>query len=102
MSEMYNPSQLYDITVNSPKTTGHHDNIIEAKIKTPNGIFVVTYYETKTPMGKVYGAEVYTGANYVIGSTKRSWSMNYRKLKGLPDKWKLVVQRLKEIHRKKF
>lgn len=48
------------------------------------------------------GTEIYTGSNYVVGSTKRSWSINYKSWRGLPDKWKLVAQRLKELHRKKF
>lgn len=101
MSNQYNPSQLYDIKVNSPKTTGHGDNIIEAKIKTPDGIFMITYYVMNKPYSG-WGTELYTGSNYVVGSTKRSWSRNYKSWKGLPDKWKLVAQRLKELHRKKF
>ncbi|MDP3013232.1 MAG: hypothetical protein Q8M92_03255, partial [Candidatus Subteraquimicrobiales bacterium] len=66
--------------------------------RTPDGIFLVTYHT----IDKTWGTEIYTGSNYVVGSTKRSWSRNYKQWKGLPDKWKLVAQRLKELHRKKF
>jgi len=101
MVEQYNPSQLYDIKVNSPKTSGHHDNIIEGHIKTPDGIFVATYYELRgEPSG--WGTEIYTGSNYIVGSTKKSYSRNYKSWRGLPDKWKLVAKRLKDIHRKRF
>ena len=61
---------------------------------------MVTYHRThKTG---AWGTELYTGSNYIVGSTKRSWTRQYKMWRGLPDKWKLVAQKLKEIHGKKF
>jgi hypothetical protein len=95
-AELLNPSRLYDITVHSPKQGGYSADIIEGKIKTESGIFLTTFYRE----GKSFGAEIYTGSNYIVGSKKRSWSRNYPSLSDLPYKWKLVILRLKEIHDK--
>jgi len=96
MIYQYNPSQLYDIEYRSVKEI----NIVSGNIKTPDGIFDVTFYTDDKD--KSWGTELYTGSNYVVGSTKRSWSRNYKSWRGLPDKWKLVAQRLKELHRRRF
>ncbi len=94
MINQYNPIQLYDIKYSKVQDI----RIAKGNIKTPDGIFQVTFYTDN----QSWGTELYTGANYIVGSTKRSWSRNYRSWRGLPDKWKLVAQRLKELHRKKF
>ena len=39
------------------------------------------------PHDGAYGLEIYQGSNYVVGSTARSYSRQYPKFKGLPEKY---------------
>lgn len=94
MVDQYNPSHLYDIGYRHVRDI----EMVKGHIKTPDGVFEVTFYTDYIS----WGTELYTGSNYIVGSTKRSWSRNFRSWRGLPDKWKLVAQRLKELHRKGF
>lgn len=49
----------------------------------------VTYYAYDD--GSHFGSEVYSGKNYVLGSTKPSYSRNYKSFKHLPKEWKPIV-----------
>tara|TARA_Y100000310_G_scaffold12718_1_gene13101 strand:+ start:992 stop:1297 length:306 start_codon:yes stop_codon:yes gene_type:complete len=87
--------------VNAPWTTGHRDYIIEAKISDDHQTKLITYFEMARDRGK-WGTELYSGRNYVVGSTSPSYSRMYPKWKGLPAKYLPIVKGLRIIHRRKF
>lgn len=51
-----------------------------------------------------YGAEIYSGPNYVepFDSKKRSYSRNYKKLKNVPEKYKKIIIKLQFEHQNHF
>lgn len=56
------------------------------------------YYCTVIDKGKKRsGVEVYSGENYILDSTDKSYSRSYS-MKQIPDKYKLTVKELKRIH----
>lgn len=52
------------------------------------------YYEKKT--GKT-GLEIYQGYNYVVGSNERSYSRHYPHFKGIPHKYKVIVDKMRKL-----
>jgi hypothetical protein len=94
MASEYNPVNIYDTESRQVQDI----KLVSGKIKTSDGTFLVTYYTDNVS----WGTEIYKGKNYVVGSTDKSWSRNYRRWVHLPDKWVSVASRLRSIHRKRF
>ncbi len=63
MVDQYNPSQLHDIEYSNVPYSKGKIQIAKGNIKTPDGIFLVTYYTD----GQSWGTELYTGKNYIVG-----------------------------------
>ena len=93
--------KILSTKVNAPWTTRHRDYIIEAKVLDDGVAKLITYFEMAGNRDK-WGTEVYTGRNYVVGSSAPSYSRMYPKWKGLPVKYLPVVKKLRSIHKKKF
>jgi hypothetical protein len=55
------------------------------------------YYRNKSNPDD-WGSELYVGENYVLGSTKKSYSKVYPKWKGLPKKYKKYAKPLKDAN----
>ncbi len=58
----------------------------------------VIYFTLKQKGKKTEGVEVYTGANYIVGSKDKSSSRSY-KFTEFPIKYKDTVTQLKAIHK---
>jgi hypothetical protein len=55
-----------------------------------NELIQLTYYiDDKDP--KQFGAEIYSGQNYIVGSKKASYSRNYKQLKKYPKEYYAVL-----------
>lgn len=54
----------------------------------------------KTGKG-TYGLEVYSGSNYVLGSTDRSYSRHYPGLRKVPEKYKPLVSKMYSMLKQK-
>ncbi len=83
-----------------PICGGYGDNILSAKARIDGRIKEITFYRLTNKEG--WGTEVYAGPNYIVGSTGRSYSRNYKKWKNLPDKYKNIAQQLKKLHKKTY
>jgi len=101
MAKSIDPKELYDVKINSPQQGGYAYNIIEGKVRTPDGVFMVTFYRHPTGRGD-WGTEVYTGENYIVGSKKKSWSRNFHHWASLPDKWVAIAMALERKHKEVF
>ena len=86
--------KILKISINSPSITGHRANIIQALIIDNNEQYNITYYEDMENKGM----EIYKGENYVLNSTKKSYSRNYS-CNEIPKKYKEISLKLKEIHK---
>lgn len=58
---------------------------------------LISYYEDNNH--GTFGAEVYTGRNYVVGSRERSYSRNYKSFDKLPKKFVNAVETLMSCHK---
>ena len=98
---VYPKSMIQNITYNNPEETGHLANIVVGRI-IENGVPKdITYYEDDADGGNSWGVELYQGSNY-INSGGRSYSRNFREGQGLPEKYKEIVNELKDHFRKKY
>lgn len=95
---------LFDLKFNSPAHGGYAYNILEAKVRVGNKIYMVTFYRHPNNYDD-WGSEIYSGKNYIVGSTDNSYSRIYQQWKGLPEKWRWITSQLNKIHnsrRKQF
>jgi hypothetical protein len=58
----------------------------------------VIFYTLSDHGKKSRGVEIYTGSNYIVGSSNRSYSMKYS-VSSVPSKYKQIVNELIKIHR---
>ena len=85
---------LFDI--NTSTSGGPEYNITEGYFYNEVGEkIMITFWEN--PTDKTFGSEVYSGENYIIESTKRSYSRNYKSLHNLPKKYEGMVIELKKF-----
>jgi hypothetical protein len=57
----------------------------------------IVYYTLINKDKRTEGVEIFSGANYVLGSNNRSYSKVY-KFNKTPIKYKTIVDKLKKIH----
>ena len=58
----------------------------------------IIYYTVTDKGKKKRGVEVYSGENYIVGSTDRSYSRSYS-LSNVPSKYKSIVDELMRVHK---
>lgn len=88
----------YQTNIHGEKPT---DYKIICKIIRQNGKDVqVCYYETSDK--KVKGVELYSGKDYIVGSSDVKYSKKYDELSDVPIKYKAVVDELIKVHHKTF
>lgn len=86
------------IRYNSP-ATGFKAYIVEALVSDPElGKFILTFWRE----GGRWGSEFYVGKNYIVGSSRRSYSRNYTSWRGIPSKYRALAGRLRRLHVKKW
>jgi len=78
---------------------GYHADIISARVLDDGIKKNITFYKQKDSKKYPWGTEVYSGKNYIVGSTASSYSRNYPKWKGMPKKYIDVAKKLRTIHK---
>lgn len=66
---------------------------ISTKIRENGRIREVIYYKLIDKDKRSEGVEIYSGRNYIVGSSERSYSRRYS-LQKLPEKYKKIVEKL--------
>lgn len=87
----------YSINVHGEEPTDY--KIVCKKVRIDGKLVDVCYHETNNKEKK--GVEVYSGANYIVGSSDKSYSRAYP-LDKYPEKYKSVVEELIQEHSKRF
>ena len=60
----------------------------------------VVYGKSKDKIGKIStGIEIYSGSNYIVGSSSPSYSRKYS-MKNVPEKYLPIVKKAQEIYQK--
>lgn len=90
--------KIQKIYYQDTKHGGYGANIVQTTVIDDNTRKMITFYRE----GKDYGSEIYVGENYIVNSSRRSYSRNYNKLKNLPNKYKSIVQDLIVLHKKRY
>ena len=71
---------------------------VSTKIKEDRKTKEVIYYTLRDNDKKSEGVEIYSGSNYIVGSSDRSYSRKYS-LSKVPKKYKDIVELLKKKHK---
>jgi hypothetical protein len=81
-----------DVTIKSPEFHNPDYVIAESKIDADTLICASRCIKTGN-----FVYEVYSGENYVVGSTKRSYSRSYKEFRKLPGKYQLDMNLLEGV-----
>jgi len=92
--------KVINVERHDPICGGYGDNILSIKTWIDGRMREITFYHLIGKKG--WGTEVYAGPNYIVGARGKSYSRNYKGWKNLPDKYKDIAQKLKNLHNKTY
>lgn len=89
------------IEYNNPSNGGYRANITAATLLYKGKKIMVTVYSGVNDES-YYGSEYYSGSNYIIDSSDRSHSRNFKFFNQLPSQLLPIVSELILLHNKKY